>query len=202
MSFFKIIDKSSEPVRLFIGGVHGKEGSTTIEALNQINSHDVNDGKLLIYNCDESPYISTLDEGYYDSKIGKEILSLIKTYKPKIYVEPHCYKSSNYEKLTDKNRKEKVGVPPLIELKWGVLIGSVSPFVRLNCFKREDVCITLEVPCKPSPKALNLYTQVLKIVAGSKNRKEIEDKLKGEFPSQIKTARKYAIEFFGDYPPF
>ncbi|GAB4306416.1 MAG: DUF2119 domain-containing protein [Methanobacteriaceae archaeon] len=202
MSFFNIIDKGKEPVRLFIGGVHGREGSTTIKALKKIKKDDVRDGKLLIYNCDETPYLSTLDKNYYNSKIGKEILSLIKIYQPHIYVEPHCYKSSNYNKLTDKNRKEKIGVPPLIELKWGVLIGSVSPYIRLNCFKREDVCITLELPCKPSAEALKLYIKILKIIAGSRNRKEIEDQMKGEFPSQIKTARRYAREFFGDYPPF
>ncbi|MGC9517015.1 MAG: DUF2119 domain-containing protein [Methanomicrobiales archaeon] len=202
MSYFKIIDKGIGPVRLFIGGVHGKEGLTTINALKKIKSNDVQEGKLVIYNCDESPYLSTLDKDYYYSKVGKEIIYLIKAYKPEIYVEPHCYNISNYKKLTDKNRKVKVGVPPLIKLKWGVLIGSVAPFIRLNCFKREDVCITLEMPCEPSDDELFLYTNILKIVAGSKNRKEIEDKMIGEFPSQIETARRYAKEFFGEYPPF
>ncbi len=61
MAYFKIIDKGNGVNRLFIGGVHGKEGSSTIEALKQIRDEDVSQGKLVIHNCDESPYLSTLD---------------------------------------------------------------------------------------------------------------------------------------------
>jgi len=202
MGYFRIIYMGKGPTRLFIGGVHGKEGSTTIKALLRINDEYVKDGTLIIYNCKESKYISTLDERYYNTRIGMEILSLIINYQPEIYVEAHCYKQDSYIKLTDKYRKEKIGVPPLIELENGVLIGSVSPFVRTTFFKREDVCITLEMPCSHSKEALDVYVNVLRVFAGSKKRSEIEDKLKVKYPSQVKTARRYAKEFFGDYPPF
>ena len=128
--FTKKIRKGNGPTRLFIGGVHGREGLTTINLINELNDDDVNGGKLLLYNCDESKYLSTLDPGYYKSQMGKKILNLIKTYKPTIYVELHCYKPESYLKLIDPDRKSKAGVPPLIELEYGVLISSVAPYLR------------------------------------------------------------------------
>lgn len=202
MGYFKIINKKNKPNRLFIGGVHGNEGSSTINALEKIDDTHVSSGSLVIYNCDQTKYISTLDPHYYQSKIGKEILYLINYYQPTVYVEAHCYKPESYSKLMDPDRQLKVGVPPLIELEKDVLIGSVSPFLRINFFKREDVCITLEMPCNPPKDSLNVYTEVLKMIAGSKNREELEEKMVKLYPEQVKTAQKYAREFFGEYPPF
>lgn len=200
--FTKKIRKGNGPTRLFIGGVHGKEGLTTINLINQLNDDDVNGGKLLLYNCNESKYLSTLDPDYYKSQMGKKILNLIETYKPTIYVELHCYKPESYPKLIDPDRKSKAGVPPLIEIEHGVLISSVAPYLRTKVFKRDDVCITLEMPCKPSKKTVQLYLEVLKEIAGSDNREEFEKKLGIRYPSQVKTARMYAAEFFGEYPAF
>jgi hypothetical protein len=216
MSFFRLIDKGEGITRLFIGGVHGKEGLSTISALKSIQSTLVKSGKLIIYNCDQSEYMSTLDSRYYDSKMGKEILRLINHYQPEMYIEAHCYHPKNYQKLTDLRRKEKAGVPPLIELEKGVLIGSVSPHIRKSLFKREDVCLTLEMPCLhqieeceilenscPSPEeSLEIYLNLLKALAGSNNRLDLEKKISGRYPMQVKIARRYAREFFGEYPPF
>jgi len=77
-----------------------------------------------MYNCDESKYISTLNPLYYQSEAGKAVLYLIDHYKPDMYIELHCYKRENFDSLTDLDRKKKIGVPPLIELEEGVLIGS------------------------------------------------------------------------------
>jgi hypothetical protein len=202
MTFFKMIDHGTGLKRLFIGGVHGKEGLTTIKALSQILDSDVKSGKLLVYNCPTSSYISTLNPRYYKSKLGEEILNLINRQKPQVYLEAHCYRPKSYQKLIGKHRKDRVGVPPLIELEKGVLIGSVSPYIRTTLFKAENVCITLEIPCSPSEASLNVYVNILKTIAGSRDRKELENRLKVIYPSQVKTARKYAREFFGDYPPF
>ncbi len=200
--FSRKIIKGNGPKRIFIGGVHGKEGLTTINIIKKLKDDDVIDGSLLLYNCPESKYISTLDPDYYNMFMGKKILNLIKTYKPTIYVELHCYKPESYLKLVDCNRKKLSGVPPLIELEEGVLISSVAPYLRTEVFKRDDICITLEMPCKPSGKATNIYLEVMKSIAGSNNRKEFEDKLKIKYPEQVKTARRFASEFFGDYPAF
>jgi hypothetical protein len=200
--FSRKIVKGRGPTRIFIGGVHGKEGLTTINIIKKLKDDDVDDGTLLLYNCPLSRYISTLDPDYYNTIMGKRILKLIKTYKPTIYVELHCYKPESYHKLVDCNRKELSGVPPLIELEEGVLISSVAPYLRTEVFKRDDLCITLEMPCKPSDKAANIYFEVMKSVAGSNNRKEFEDQLRIKYPKQVKTARRYAAEFFGEYPAF
>lgn len=201
-NYSKIIDKGNGPSRLFVGGVHGKEGITTLKALSNLDEDSVSSGKLSIYNFDETPYLSTLHKAYYSSDMGKKVISLIKKYKPTVYLEAHCYKEKSYEKLVDEDRKGRVGVPPLIELEEGVLIGSVAPFLRLNCFKKQDICITLEIPCSPSKKALDVYVNILKAVASSRIRKDLEVTIGSRYPEQIETARRYAIEFFGDYPPF
>ena len=202
MAYFKIIDKGNGINRLFIGGVHGREGLSTIKALQEIQDDDVDEGKLVIHNCDVSLYRSTLDPLYYESKVGKEVLYLINYYKPQMYVEAHCYKKESYNKLTSPVRWIKEGVPPLIELDKGVLIGSASPNIRTTLFTRNDVCITLEMPCNPSYDSLDIYGNVLRIFAGSNSRDELEKRMKKIYPSQVETARRYAREFFGDYPPF
>lgn len=202
MSYFKIINQGEEPNRLFIGGVHGKEGKSTIRALKNISDDDVGKGRLIIYNCDDTPYISTLKREYYQSRIGKEILYLIDYYQPQVYIELHCYNKENYSRLTSPNRQKEQGVPPLIELEAGVLIGSVSPYIRTSLFKRDDICMTLEMPCDAGKKSLKAYVNVLKIISGSNNREELEDKMIRTYPPQVETAKRYAKEFFGDYPPF
>lgn len=202
MEYFRKIDKSDGPVRIFIGGVHGKEGLTTIELIKEINNDDVVNGQLLLFNCPYSKYISTLDPRYYKTDMGKAIIDIIKTHNPEIYVELHCYKPESYHKLINLNRKDEAGVPPLIELENGVLISSVSPYLRTELFKRNDVCITLEMPCNPSQEAKEVYFEIMKEIAGSDNRMEFEKKLQVKYPVQVERARKYAAEFFGEYPAF
>ena len=202
MGFYRIINKGPGLRRLFIGGVHGKEGLTTIKALKKINEDDVKDGCLVIYNCDESKYISTLNPLYYKSKVGKEILFLINHYHPDMYIELHCYKAESYPTLTDLDRKRRVGVPPLIELEKEVLIGSVSPQIRTTVFKRNDICITLEIPCSPTDESLKIYMNLLRILAGAKSRNDLEIQATKIYPEQVETSQRYAWEIFGDYPPF
>ena len=38
--------------------------------------------------------------------------------------------------LYDPDRKSKAGVPPLIELEYGVLISSVAPYLRKKIFQK------------------------------------------------------------------
>jgi hypothetical protein len=202
MTYFKEIKKGDEPARLFMGGVHGKEGLTTIEALSQISKEDVKSGSLTIYNFDESQYVSTIDRHYYNTELGRKIITIIRDLKPEMYVELHCYNSNSFEKLTDLNRKERTGVPPLIHLEKGVLIGSISPYIRTSLFKEWDVCITLEIPCKPTKESMDIYLKVIKAVAGSNDKHELLDKLRVDYPKQVETAARYAVELYWDsYPP-
>ncbi len=202
MSYFKEINNGEGPKRLFIGGVHGHEGLTTIKALSKISRDMVNTGSLTIYNFDKSQYLSTLDRHYYSSDRGKEIVKIIKDLNPEMYIELHCYNSNSFQKLTDLNRKERTGVPPLIHLENGVLIGSISPAIRTSLFDEWDVCITLEIPCKASNDSMEVYLKVIMAVAGSKDKHELLDKLREDYPEQIDTAARYAVELFWDeYPP-
>ncbi len=202
MGFFNVIDKGPGLKRLFIGGVHGKEGLSTIKAIKKISENDVNEGTLVIYNCDESRYISTLNPLYYQSEVGEEILYLINHYQPDMYIELHCYKKESYPALTNIDRIKRVGVPPLIELEKGILIGSVSPQIRTKIFRKEDICITLEMPCSPSAETLKIYMNFLKILAGAKNRYDLENKVRDIYPEQVETSQRYARIIFGEYPPF
>lgn len=202
MRYFKEINKGNSPKRLLIGGVHGNEGKTTIHALYRIDGNWVKKGKLNIYNFDKSSYISTLDRHYYTSKRGQEIISIIKRLKPTMYVELHCYNSNSFQKLTGLSRVEVTGVPPLIHLEYGVLIGSLSPYIRTSLFKMDDVCITLEIPCEYSKKSMEVYLKVIGAVTSSCNKKELLDMLSVDYKKQINTAAMYAGELYWDgYPP-
>jgi len=202
MTYFKEIKNGNGPVRLFVGGVHGKEGPRTIGPLSQISKEDVNSGSLTIYNFDKSQYVSTIDRHYYNTELGRKIVTIIRDLKPEMYVELHCYNSNSFEKLTDLNRKELTGVPPLIHLEKGVLIGSISPYIRTSLFKEWDVCITLEIPCKPAKESMDIYLKVIRAVATSKDKHELLDKLRVDYPKQVETAARYAVELYWDsYPP-
>lgn len=202
MNYYKKIVNGEDPKRLLIGGVHGSEGKITIKAVSQIDDEWVKNGLLHIYNFDESPYISTLDRHYYTSKRGQEIIEIIKSIKPEMYIELHCYSSKSFNKLTDLDRKGITGIPPLIHLEEGVLIGSLSPYIRTSLFNENDVCITLEIPCKYSKKSMEVYLNVIRAVASSKNKDELLNNLRKNYNKQIDTAAKYAVELYWDnYPP-
>ena len=212
MSYYRFIDKKEGPTKLFVGGVHGNEGETSIDFFKSLSNSDFSNGKTFIYNFDNTKYISTLKKGYYDSKIGKYIINLIKKHKPDFYTELHCYNIKNYKNLISKNRREFQGVPPLIELENHVLISSVSPIIRTKYFEMETVCKTLEIPCfkknKYSERLLkssedNTYLNILKIIAKSNNRKVFEEKMRTRYPKQVELAIKYSNEIFGkNFPPF
>lgn len=217
MSYFRFIDKGKGPTKLFVGGIHGHEGETTINFFKSLSYSDFSSGKTFIYNFDNTAYISTLRTEYYDSEMGKYIIKLIEKYKPDFYTELHCYNIKNYEKLISPNRKEYHGVPPFIELKNHVLTSSVSPIIRTKYFNMETICKTLEIPCicKNDPlkensdnnffnyPSFDIYLNMIKILAKVKNREEFLNIMIKKYPKQVNLARKYANEIFGGgFPPF
>ncbi|MDR1721904.1 MAG: DUF2119 domain-containing protein [Methanobrevibacter sp.] len=212
MSYFRFIDNGEGPVKLFVGGIHGKEGNTTIKFFKSLLPSDFY-GKAIIYNFDESPYISTLDKKYYSSAIGKELISIIKRYKPDFYTELHCYNEKHYQSLIDDNRRKTQGVPPLIELNNKVLTGSASPLIRTKLFSKNTVCKIVEIPCNvfnsannsmnENKGAISTYLDFVKLIAISKNRTDFEKRCAEIYPKQVDLAIKYAKELFGEYfPPF
>ncbi|HII83621.1 MAG TPA: DUF2119 family protein [Methanobacterium subterraneum] len=195
MNFFKEIGVKKGISRLFVGGVHGKEGLSTINALQMAENITVNGGSLVLCNFPPSPYLSTLDPLYYLSLAGSKLLDLVMKNQPEIYLELHCYHPENYAKLTRQDRKEIFGVPGLMELKNGVLIGSVSPLIRSTFFDLNDFPFTLEMPCNPSEESLQTCREIMEIVAGSGNRLEIMEKLSSVYPQRVETLNSYFKDF-------
>ncbi|MBP1946886.1 DUF2119 domain-containing protein [Methanobacterium petrolearium] len=198
--FFKIIGENN-PSRLFIGGLHGKEGLSTIHAIQTIENLDLKKGGLILCNMPASPYLSTLDPIYYLSMAGKNVIALIKEYKPEIYLELHCYRQNKKSKLTGPERMEISGVPGLVELEESVLIGSTSPLIRSVFFKLYDFPFILEMPCNPPSESLEVCHKIMKIAAKSSNRLEIMEKIGEIYPHQVERLKDYFDEFSHNFWP-
>ncbi len=195
--FFKEFGKKY-PCRLFVAGVHGNEEVTTKPLLELLTREIENiSGRLILVSLSSAdPYISTLDRTYYSSTNGRKLLDLIHEYLPTIYLELHSYEIKNHAKLTDPDRKSKIGVPPFTEFEENILIGSVSPLIRTTEFKKEDLCFTLEIPVPHSEKALQVALDILRVIALSSDRLEIIGKLRIKYPEQIRVAERNFHEFF------
>lgn len=216
MSYFQYIDNGEGPTKLFVGGVHGNEGVTSLKFLKRIKEEDLSSGQFYFYNFDRTPYISTIKKEYYESEIGKRILDLIEYFEPDFYTELHCFDLNNYDKLTSMERYEKTGIPPLIELGDHVLVSSVSPLIRMSYFSTDTVCKTLEFPCfeKLTPEiiekydfrkdsAIKTYEKLLKLILKSPSRKHFESEMLKRYKDQVDLAISYAEKVFGkDFPPY
>ncbi len=216
MSYFRYIDNGKGPTKLFIGGVHGNEGLTSLRFLQRIREEDLSPGQFYFYNFDRTPYISTIKKEYYESETGKRILDLIEYFEPDFYTELHCFNLKNYEKLTSMDRYVKTGIPPLIKLGNHVLVSSVSPLIRMTYFSTDTVCKTLEFPCleKLTPKIVNkygfnrdlairTYEDLLKLILRAPSREYFEAEMLKNYRDQVDLAIRYAEKVFGkDFPPY
>ena len=216
MSYFRYIDNGEGPTKLFIGGLHGNEGATSIRFIRRISEDDLSSGQFYFYNFDRTDYISTIKKEYYESEIGRRILNLIEYFEPDFYTELHCYDLKNYERLTSMERYSKTGIPPLIKLGNHVLVSSVSPLVRMTYFSTDTVCKTLEFPCfeKLTPEitekydfnmdlAVETYEKLLKLILKSPSRDYFESEMLKDYAPQVELAMKYAEKVFGkDFPPY
>lgn len=216
MSYFRYIDNGDGPTKLFIGGVHGNEGVTSLKFLKRINLEDLSPGQFYFYNFDRTEYISTIKKEYYESELGSRILDLITNFEPDFYTELHCYDLRNYDKLTSMERYRKTGIPPLIKLGNHVLVSSVSPLIRMTYFSTDTVCKTLEFPCfeKLNPEivekydfnqdlAIETYEGLLKLILSSPSRQHFESEMMIKHKEQVMLAMKYAEKVFGkDFPPY
>jgi hypothetical protein len=189
---------SKDPCRLFVAGVHGNEEVTTMPLL-ELFARDIKiiSGRLILVSLSSAdPYISTLDKAYYGSTNGMKLIQLVHEYRPVIYLELHSYDIRNHSKLTDPDRKSKIGVPSFTELEEKVLIGSVSPLIRTTEFDIECFCFTLELPVPHSEKAVLIVLDILRIIALSSGRNEIIGKLRIKYPEKIREAERNFHEFF------
>lgn len=177
-------------MRLFVGGIHGREGRAAKPILRRLikSTPPPPRGLLVVVPSitrEPAKHITTLRDAYYSTEEGRRLLSLIDRYLPAIYVELHCYAKRAYRLLTDPGRREKRGVPPLIELEKKVLVGSVSPYLlRRYTF---NLCLILEVPCK-NKNSWTMALRLLQVLKDSSGRSEAIDKLRAIYPSQIEKA--------------
>ncbi len=216
MSYFRYIDNGEGPTKLFVGGVHGNEGVTSLRFIERISEEDLSPGQFYFYNFDKTPYISTIEKEYYESEIGQKILNLIEYFEPDFYTELHCYNLKNYERLTSMDRYKKTGIPPLIKLGNHVLVSSVSPLIRMTYFSTDTVCKTLEFPCfeKLTPElieehdfnrdlAIETYENLLRLILKSPSRKYFECEMLKDYAPQVELAMRYAEMVFGkEFPPY
>ena len=216
MSYFRYIDNGNGPTKLFIGGVHGNEGVTSLKFIKRIKEGDLSPGQFYFYNFDKTPYISTIKKEYYKSDLGQKILNLINHFEPDFYTELHCYDLKNYDKLTSMERYERTGIPPLIKLGNHVLVSSVSPLIRMTYFSTDTVCKTLEFPCVEKlnhesvekygfdkESAIESYEKLLKLILISPSREYFEVEMMKRYKDQVDLAIKYAKKVFGeDFPPY
>lgn len=216
MSYFRYIDNGKGPTKLFIGGVHGNEGVTSLKFIKRIDEEDLSPGQFYFYNFDKTKYISTIKMEYYESELGLKILDLIKYFEPDFYTELHCYNLKNYDKLTSMERYNRTGIPPLIKLGNHVLVSSVSPLIRMTYFSTDTVCKTLEFPCleKLTPDvvkeygfdkklAVKSYEDLLKLILKSPSRQDFEREMLVRYKDQVDLAVQYAQKVFGeDFPPY
>ncbi len=216
MTYFKYIDNGAGPTKLFLGGLHGNEGETSLKFIRRIKTDDLSDGQFYFYNFDKTPYISTIDKKYYKSEIGKRVLDLISYFNPDFYTELHCYNLKNYKKLTSIERYKKTGIPPLIPLENYVLVSSVSPLIRMTYFSSETVCKTLEFPCIEKltqdiinkynfdkKLAVGTYEDLLKLILKAPSRQYFESQMLEDYAPQVNLAIRYASKVFGDdFPPY
>lgn len=147
MKIYKSMGSPSRPLRLFIGGVHGRECRTTKLLLEMlVKTCKPKSGSAVVIPClYTGKYVSTLSFNYLNTKAFKRLLKVVEVFKPDMYVEVHCYKTSSYSSLTSPDRVNVKGIPPLLEVENGILVGSVSPILkaRLNL----DTPILIETPC-------------------------------------------------------
>lgn len=216
MSYFEYIDNGEGPVKLFLGGIHGNEGKTSIKFIKAIKKEHLSSGQFYFYNFDKTEYISTLKKEYYESELGQKILNLINYFEPDFYTELHCYDLKNYDRLTSLERYKKTGVPPLIPAGDHILVSSVSPLIRMTYFSTDTVCKTLEFPCIEKLNsqvieefnfdkklAIDRYMDLLRLIAKSPSREYFECEMIKRYKPQVDLAINYAKKVFGeDFPPY
>ncbi|MDD2439368.1 MAG: DUF2119 domain-containing protein [Methanosarcinaceae archaeon] len=192
---------NGSPVRLFAAGLHGEEWKDTSCLLEQIlcmgkELKIPNSGTLaLLPRVSTGKYLSTLDRRYYSGP-GKLLLSALKYLRPEIYIEVHSYSKKNFENLTGKARIKRRGVPAFSVLKEGVLLGSVSPFIR-QYFPKEALCLTFEVE-KENLASKQFALHFLTLIGEMQSKAEFLEFLKKDFPKQAEKAIEDYRRFYGE----
>lgn len=204
MKLYQLTSSEKKPTKLFVGGLHGKEGLYTAPILESLAKESEYTGKAIIVPCivKASKYVDVLSEKYYQSKEGIKLLHLIQKYKPYFYFELHAYGKQSYSKLTDSEREQRIGVPPFVDLGNGILLGSIAPILRSR-FSESDFCVTIEVPNWKSEKVQAEVLEILKLALSKAKREEVMHGLRMRYPVQIKKAEElFRLYYRNQLRPF
>ncbi|MBP2172553.1 DUF2119 family protein [Methanococcus voltae] len=206
--------------KLIVGGLHGDEGQDLKPIFDKFDNYlsikyNLNDKFInsenseitviphLNKNYDEK-YISTISKGFLNTNAGKNLTKLLNENSPNFYIEVHTYEKASYKNLTNEQRYNKTGVPPLVDISNNILVASVSPLYR-NLLSKNTFCMTLEVPkWKLKDDGINNQTEkedlideiisIFKMVLVSNSKDELINKLFYEYPNMQK-AKNLAIKY-------
>lgn len=189
MKLYRLTASDKGPTKLFVGGLHGKEGAYTAPILECLAKEAVYAGTAIIVPrlTGNSTYIGVLTEEYYRSEEGLSLLQLIRHYKPAFYFELHAYGEQSYSRLTDPEREKSIGVPPFVDLGNGILIGSIAPILR-RTFCVDDFCVTLEVPNWRCEDVRAEMLRILRRALRKEKREDVLGWLRMRYPAQLKKA--------------
>jgi len=196
---FNLVSSRPGPRRLILGGVHGSEWMTTSPILRALVDEGVPiSGMVVVVPCLCSAgrkHVSTLKRAYYETEEGRRMIALIGELKPQIYVELHCYRPSAYMVLTDYERERRKGVPPLVDLGNGLLMGSTSHHILP--FLLAPPGILLEVPCRREMREDALA--ILRILKNSDNMLGAIQSLRAKYPEQVSKTIQLFNEWINPY---
>ena len=181
------------PFRLFVAGLHGNEWKDTSHRLMSLRTPSTGT-LILVPIVDREDYISTLDSRYYDGP-GKLIAELIETYNPEVYVEFHSYMKESFEHLTGMDRIDHIGVPAYSVLEKAVLVGSVSPHIRLS-FPPDALCLSFEME-KGNSQSGEFALEMLNSVKECSDRDEFIAFMMKKYPKQAQKAMEDYRKFYG-----
>ncbi len=183
-----------DPVRLFVGGLHGNEWRDTADILEGLEPPAVGSLATIPVVCKEK-YVSTLEEHYYRT-LGKPIIQAVEELRPSIYIEFHSYSKQNQKLLTGADRIHKTGVPAYSQLDNDVLLGSVSPVIRRDYFPAEALCLSFEIQ-KENPISKKYGSKIAGKMKECLSRDHFIEQLKKRYPAQTKKVIEDYRNFYG-----
>ncbi|WP_370572180.1 DUF2119 domain-containing protein [Methanomethylovorans sp.] len=183
-----------DPIRLFVGGLHGNEWMDTSDILEQLEPPAVGSLAIIPVVCKEK-YVSTL-QGHYYRTLGKPILKAVEELRPGIYIEFHSYSKQNQKLLTGTERIHTAGVPAYSQLDNDVLLGSVSPVIRREYFPVEVLCLSFEIQ-KDNPLSKEYGFKIARKMKECLSRDHFIEQLKTRYPAQTTKVIEDYRNFYG-----
>ncbi len=179
---------------MVVYGVHGDEGRALEPVVRRVLPEEFRASRVF----ESGPYVSTVDPSFHRSEVGARWRRVVEGLRPfDAYVELHCYRSRAHKKLTTERRNG--GVPGLVDFGAGVLLGSVPR--QHKRILGDVLTLTLEIPRKPSDRALEVASEILGLIPG-RTREELVESLRRRFPEATEEALRRFRWYYPDRDPF